>query len=210
MEQIYASNMFDKKEMIDWENKPVVVKDDYYQAKLYFKNLVKDFETYTQNSGGTAAKQGYKSANMAADVGNEQWKHIQEIAIAAAAEKESAAKISKETKAKDAQILAMTAQIKTLTDTIAALMKSFGNKENAPPNTGNTNLGSNARQFNWTRNMGAYCWSHGHHAAGAKHTSRTCSKKKEGHIDDAMAMDRKGGDKFWPMINKVKESQQDH
>jgi hypothetical protein len=28
MEQIYASNMFDKKEMIDWENKPVVVKDD--------------------------------------------------------------------------------------------------------------------------------------------------------------------------------------
>jgi hypothetical protein len=39
-----------------------------------------------------------------------------------------AANISKEIKAKDAQILAMTMQIKMLTDTIAALMKSFGNK----------------------------------------------------------------------------------
>ncbi len=128
MEQIYAPNMFDKKEMIDWENKPVVVKDDYDQAKLYFENLVKDFKMYTQNSGGTAAKQGYKSANMAADVGNKLRKYIQEIAMAAAVEKESAANISKETKAKDAQILAMTMQIKMLTDTIAALMKSFGNK----------------------------------------------------------------------------------
>jgi hypothetical protein len=147
---------------------------------------------------------------MAADIGSKLQKYIQEIAIAAAAEKESAANISKEMKVKDAQILAMTVQIKLLTDTVTALMKSFGNKENAPPNTGNTNLGSNPCQFNWTRNMGAYCWLHGHHPVGAKHTSRTCSKKKEGHINNATAMDCKGGNKFWPMINKVKESQQDH
>ncbi len=56
MEQIYASNILDKKEMINWENKPIVVKDDYNEAKLYFKNLVKDFETYSQNGGGTLAK----------------------------------------------------------------------------------------------------------------------------------------------------------
>jgi hypothetical protein len=109
MEQIYASNIFDKKEMIDWENKPTVVKDDYDEATLYFKNLVKDFKTYMQNSGGTSAKQGYESANMAADIGDELQKHIQEIASMAAAEKESVANISKEAKAKDAQILAMTA-----------------------------------------------------------------------------------------------------
>ncbi len=195
--------MFDKKEMIDWENKPVVVKDNYNQAKLYFKNLVKDFEMYTQNSSGTAAKQGYESANMAADIGNKLRKYIQEITIAVAAEKELVANISKETKAKDAQILAMTTQIKTLSDTVATLMKSFGNKVNAPPNTGNKNLGSNPRQFNWTCNMEAYCWLHGHHPVSTKHTSRTCLKKKEGHINNAMAMDCKGGDKFWPTINKV-------
>ena len=71
MEQIYSSNMFDKKEMVEWETKPVVIKDDFVEAKRYFENLVKDSETYTQNSGGTATKHGYDSANMAADVGDE-------------------------------------------------------------------------------------------------------------------------------------------
>ncbi len=63
LEQIYASNCFDKTEMVSWENKPIVIKDDYDQAKMYFENLVRDFETYTQNSGGGAAKTGYESAN---------------------------------------------------------------------------------------------------------------------------------------------------
>jgi hypothetical protein len=135
MEQIYASNTFNKKEMVDWENKPIATKDDYDKAKLYFENLVKDFETYTQNSGGTAAKQGYESANMAADVGDVLWRYIHEIVSAAAAGKESAANINEVTQAKDAQILLMTAQIKTLTNSIAALTKIIGNKENAPPNT---------------------------------------------------------------------------
>jgi hypothetical protein len=49
--------------MVSWENKPIVIKDDYDQAKMYFENLVRDFETYTQNSGGGAAKTGYESAN---------------------------------------------------------------------------------------------------------------------------------------------------
>jgi hypothetical protein len=29
--------MFDKKEMVDWENKPILIKDNYIEAKLYFK-----------------------------------------------------------------------------------------------------------------------------------------------------------------------------
>jgi hypothetical protein len=53
MEQIYSSNMFDKKEMVEWENKPIVIKDDFDEAKRYFENLVQDFETYSQNSGKT-------------------------------------------------------------------------------------------------------------------------------------------------------------
>jgi hypothetical protein len=38
--------------MVTWENKPIILKDDYTQAKAYFENLVKDFKTYTQNSKG--------------------------------------------------------------------------------------------------------------------------------------------------------------
>ncbi len=118
--------------------------------------------------------------------------------------------ISKEAKAKDAQICAMTAQIKTLTDAIATLTKSLANKENASPNTGNTNSGTTPCMFHWMRNMGAYCWSHGHHPVGAKHTSSTCTKKKEGHNNDVTTRNHQGGDNFWPTNNKVKESQQDH
>jgi hypothetical protein len=47
IEQIYALNMFNKKEMVDWENKPILIKDNYIEAKLYFEQLVKDFKTYT-------------------------------------------------------------------------------------------------------------------------------------------------------------------
>jgi hypothetical protein len=124
MEQIYASNCFDKKEMVDWENKPVNVKDDYDQAKLYFEGLVRDFETYTQNSG-EHSKKGYESANQMADVGDEIRKYIQEIASASVVSNEKAAEfaanVSEESKAKDAQFQAMTAQIQALTNTVATL-----------------------------------------------------------------------------------------
>ena len=55
--------------MVAWENKTVAIKEDYNQARKYFEDLVRDFETYTQNSTGDTAKAGYKSANQMADVG---------------------------------------------------------------------------------------------------------------------------------------------
>jgi hypothetical protein len=46
LKQIYVSKCFDKREMMMWENKPIIIKDNYAQARAYFKNLVKDFKTY--------------------------------------------------------------------------------------------------------------------------------------------------------------------
>ena len=104
----------------------------------------------------------------------------------------------------------MTTQIKTLTDAIATLTKSLAKNENAPPNMSNTNSGTTPRMFHWARNMEAYCWSHGHHPVSLKHTSSTCTKKKEGHINDVTTMYHQGGNNFWPANNKVKESQHNH
>ncbi len=70
-------NCFDKAEMVVWEKKPILIKDNYNEAKRYFKTLVKDFETYTQNGGGKVGKAGYDSANQVADLGNEIRKYIQ-------------------------------------------------------------------------------------------------------------------------------------
>ncbi len=80
-----SSNWFDKKEMVDWENKPINIKDGYDKAKLYFEGLVWDFETYNQNSSGNSGKRGYESANQMADIDAEIQKYIQEIASATSA-----------------------------------------------------------------------------------------------------------------------------
>jgi len=193
---------------------PILIKDDYAKAKLYFETLVKDFETYTQNSGGGAAKTGYESANQMADVGDEIRKYIQEIARATVADKERtaelAANISDATNAKDAQIDSITAQIKLLMDTVALLSQSIANKENIGGGGGGGAGGGALREFKYTRNMGSYCWSHGHHPVGAKHDSSTCTHKKTGHQDAATATNRMGGDNFWPGANRVKPSQQEH
>ena len=76
-----------------------------------------------------AQKKLNESANQIADVGDEIRKYIQEIASASVASNkkaaEFAANISKESKAKDAQFQAMTAQIQTLTNTFATLLASI-------------------------------------------------------------------------------------
>ena len=230
MEQIYASNCFDKKEMVDWENKPIAIKDDYDEAKTYFKGLVQDFETYTQNSGGDSGKKGYDSANQMAVFGDEIRKYIQEITSASAANNnkaaEFAANVSKESKAKDAQLQAMTAQIQALTNTVVALSTSIANaaKVNGSSDSdggdggggsgggdeGGGRGGRGERPFRATRNMGAYCWTCGHHPVGVNHTSVTCKNKREGHNDLATADHRFSGSNSWPKPNKVKSSQQDH
>ncbi len=88
LKQIHASNCFDNTEMVTWENKPILIKDDYTQAKAYFQNLVKDFGTYTQNSGSKTGKMRYKSINHMADVGNKIRKYIQDITSTTVVDKE--------------------------------------------------------------------------------------------------------------------------
>ena len=133
---MYPSNHFDKKEMTKWENKPILIKDEFVEAKLYFKGLVKDYEVYAQNSGGTAGKHNYKSANQAAEAkaGDELRKYIAGIAQAAVTHEEQAANIRDSNKASTD---AMSAQIKATADQIAQLTKAMANKEIRPNGNGN-------------------------------------------------------------------------
>jgi hypothetical protein len=164
-----------------------------------------------------------------ADIGDEIQKYIQEIASTSVASKEKMAKwaanISKESKAKDAQFQAMMAQIQALTNTVAMLSTAIvaAAKENGSSGDGsggdgsggsggggNNGGGGGKRTFKFTRNMGAYCSTHGHHPVGANHTSATCTHKREGHINIATANHCFGGSNFWPGLSKVKSSQHDH
>jgi hypothetical protein len=87
LEQMYISNSFDKKEMTEWEDKPKIIKNNFDEAKLYYEGLVKDYETYEQNSGGIMGKSKYKSANQAKEAkqGNTLCEYIAKIATAAVA-----------------------------------------------------------------------------------------------------------------------------
>jgi hypothetical protein len=226
MEKIYLSNCFAKKEMVDWENKPITIKDDYNGAKLYFKGLVQDFETYMQNSGGNSAKMGYGSTNQMADISDKIQKYIQEITSATVASNkktaEWAANVSKEAKAKDDQLKAMTAQIQALTNTVAMLSTPIAAaaKENKNPNDGGGSSGSCNRScgggsrddgaFRYMHNMGGYCSMHGHHLVGINHTSATCTQKCVNHNNSMTATNCMGGCLFWPGVTRVQPSQQDY
>jgi len=137
---MYTSNHFDKKEMTEWENKIIAIKDDFDKAKLHFEGLVKDYEVYAQNSNGTAGKHNFKSTNQAtdADTGDELQMYIAGIAQAAGTQEEQAANIRDSSKASSD---AMAAQIKTMSDQIAQLTKKLGNKENTPNCSGGSGGG---------------------------------------------------------------------
>jgi hypothetical protein len=78
LEQMYASNHFDKKEMTEWEDKPEAIKNNFNDAKTYFKGLVQDYKVCEQNSGCTTGKHNFESVNQAtnANRGNELCQYI--------------------------------------------------------------------------------------------------------------------------------------
>ncbi len=211
LEQMYASNHFDKKEMTEWENKPEAIKNDFNNAKTYFEGLVRDYEVYEHNSGGTAGKHNFESANQAteADRGDELCQYIAGTAQAAVKQEENAANIRDSTKASTD---AMAAQIKAMSDQIAQLTKAMANKENAPNGSssggGSGSSGSRGRnkgqarnfavQYTKPRNMGSYCSSHGFHPAGENHMSATCQQKLPNHDTMVTWNDRKGRSIHWP------------
>ena len=109
----------------------------------------------------------------------------------------------------------MTAQIQALTTTVATLSTQIAAaaKENGGGGGGGgrgSGGGGTERMFHYTRNMGAYCHSCGHHPIGVNHTSATCTRKRDDHNDLATANHRFCGSNFWPGLNKVRSSQQDH
>jgi hypothetical protein len=171
---------------------------------------------------------GYKSANQMTDVGNKIQKYIQEIARSTVTSNKKTAKwaanVSKEAKAKDDQLKAMTTQIQALTNTIATLSTAIAAaaKENKKPNDGggsggggSYNRGHGGRYrdngaFRYTRNMGGYCSTHGHHPVGINHTSATCTKKCYNHNGSATTTNCIGRCMFWLGVTRVRPSQQDH
>ncbi len=214
LEQMYVSNHFDKKEMTEWENKPEAIKNNFNNAKTYLKGLVRDYKVYKQNSGGTAGKHNFESANQAskANRGNEQHHYIARIAQAAVKQEEQAANIHDSTKASTD---AMAAQIKTMSDQIAQLTKAMANKENASNGSRSGGRGRDKRQARYVavqytkpRSMGSYCSLHGFHPAGKNHTSITCMRKLPNHNMTATWNNRKGSSVHWPPPIHVSTEQQ--
>ncbi len=80
---------------MEWENKHKANKNNFVEAKTYFRGLVKDYEVYEQNYGSRTGKHNYVSANQAAKANhsNKLCQCIVRIAQAAVAQEEQAANI---------------------------------------------------------------------------------------------------------------------
>jgi hypothetical protein len=112
------------------------------------------------------------------------------------------------------------AQIQALTNTVATLLESItvAAKDNIKPNAGGSdgsgdgvggNRGggnSNGRPFQFTHNMGGYCFTCGHHPIGANNTSAICKQKCKGHNNSTTATNCMNGSTHWLGIRKVKPS----
>jgi hypothetical protein len=48
------------------------------------------------------------------------------------------------------------------------------------------------------RNLGGYCWLHGWDPVGAKHSSRSCTRTRDGHKKEATGDNKMGGSTWQP------------
>jgi len=186
--QMYRSNMFDKAEMMEWEQQPINIKTDYDLVKNHFELKVKAHDTYIQNSSsGAAGCNKYESANNMADIGDEIKDYIVKMASASITNNDIVANMRGADKKKDAEMAEMSAQIKQLTAAIAKLAsRGQQNTENNDPNKKRGRRGGIVEQMTKPRNMGGYCSTHGFHPVGLTHNSVTCQfKKKDEHNDAA-------------------------
>jgi hypothetical protein len=152
--QMYASNTFNNKEMTDWENKPKIIKNNFDKAKLYFEGLIMDYKMYKQNSGGTVSKSKYNNANQVKETnkGDKLREYIAQIATAAVACKEQQVKLIANLcnmdNAKSKETLAMTSQIKSLTNA----------KKMAPTTQRSSTLCSGSFGWTWVKEAPQAQW----------------------------------------------------
>jgi hypothetical protein len=182
------------------------------------QGLVRDYEVYAQNSGGTAGKHNFESVNQAAeaDAGDKLRKYNAGIAQAAVTQEYQANNIQDSSKATSD---AMALQLKTMSEQIVQLTKKLNNKENNDGGGGGSGGGGGLRdrgqgrvaiQYNKPRNMGCYCFSHGFHPAGENRKSANCQWKQPNHDATATWNDRKGGSVHWPPPIHISIGQQTH
>ena len=219
--QMFASNCFDEKQMMEWEKKPQADKT-WANATDYFKEIVREQETYAKLSGRTTKKARYESAAMArenatkrsraeaeaeADLGNEVREYIPRLSSEKNAESEQlykaeqhhqimadqAATMKKQMNKKDEQIAALTAQVATLTTSIETLTKTITCLPAIQQGGERKERKERHTRKPPERNIGGYCWTHGWDPKGINHSSKDCRWTKEGHKREATGDNKMGG-----------------
>ena len=232
--QMYASNCFDEKQMMEWEKKAQADKT-WANATSYFKDIIREQETYAKLSGRTSKKARYESAAMArenarqkasaeeeaaADLGDEVRAYIARLTSEKSAEQEQlfkaeqrhqnmedqAAEMKRMMAIKDEQIVALTTQVATLTKSIETLTRTITCMPVANARDGREREKRGGDKAK-TRNIGGYCWSHGWDPIGVGHTSKTCHYKKDGHKTEATGTNTMGGSTAKPRRNQYNKQQ---
>ena len=107
---------------------------------------------------------------------------------------------------KDTKYKAMTDKMIAMEKMMEKLMVQMGAK---PTDTTQGDKKSHPFKYKW--NMGSYCYGCVFHPGGTNHSSTTCTCKKAGHVEmTTWANQGPNRSMAWPIMTKVKKSQQDH
>jgi hypothetical protein len=216
--EMYSSNKFTAEDMKAWEEKDEADKNDWDTIVDYFNDKMTATDIYLNNAGGADKIKYDSTANVSedklADLGDDLREFILTLQQSNISNNSTATTVTETTaNVKDAKYDAMTERMIAMEKMMEKMMAKMGEKK---PNTTNTTAGDDkdegkTRTFKYPRNMGGYCHSCGYHPVGPKHDSETCNRKKEGHVATATWTKRgENGCTDWPVIAKVKPSQQEH
>jgi hypothetical protein len=217
VKQIYASKKFTTEDMKTWEEKDVADQEDWDIMTDFFSKKMAAMEIYLNNAGGSDNTKYNSTNNVSEDklanLGDVLRKFILTLQQSNISNNSTTTTATDTTSnVKDAKFEAMTERMIAMEKMMEKMMTQMAAKPTTTITiTGDDKNGGKTRTFKCPRNMGGYCHSCGFHPVGSKHNSETCTRKKEGHVATATWTKRgENGCMDWPVVAKVKPSQQDH
>ena len=200
-----------------WEEKDEADKNDWDIIADYFNEKMTATDIYLNNAGGTNKVKYDITANVSeeklADLGDELREFILTLQQSNISNNSTSTTITDTTaNVKDAKYDAMTKRMMAMEKMMEKMMTQMAANPNATiTTTGNDKDGGKNKTFKYPRNMGGYFHSCSFHPVGPKHDSETCNQKKDGHVSTATWTKRgDNGCMNWPVVAKVKPSQQEH
>jgi hypothetical protein len=165
----------------EWRRRPRL-EQTWTNFKVEFALAHQEF----RDSQITAGQAGYQSANNAYEIHQETALAIANLATATASDRSTVASLTSTNSSLSTELTEATAKLNAATQEISTLKVQIASLQ-----TNRQTEGGGRDRPRYAPNSN-YCWTHGY-KVNNRHTSSTCTNKREGHKDEATRADNMGG-----------------